>query len=613
MLRSSFGALLLLALIIVVPQRAAAGGTEFPADGVRNLGRGGAGMASADDPYVMVRNPARLADLWDDQAMLGAHFLLADSCFQPTGAYGAGTDADEVIKVGDQILLNKPPMDTFDPQGNPLVTYTDSNGTPLGDLDIQDEPYPQVCYEGPMPFLPHLALSMKPSGDLGVGLGFFPPDTAALNQWGNPDGTVDTANGLRPNPLRYYRSHLNTSYFSVLAAVGYRLADWIRIGAGFQWQLAVFQARTWSTALTGLNPRNDVKTEVFGRDLFIPGFTASAHIKPMDALDIAVGFRWSDSVSAKSKLDLTSGPWGTGERYAYQRTEGGEVTTEYLATRFPSTSYNQAALVESGPVWVPQLSVGVRYADRLKPLIKDAEWDKAHASAGGVVEDSMQTERWNVEADVVYYFTSVFERTRVTLNDAELQLRTINKENVLEWQTATPGDCYPTVDNCKERRINTEIGGKNQLTGRIGAEYNLLPGFFTVRAGASYEADGQDPEFLNVQQYMYGRIGMHGGLTVRLAKKTDINVGFAHFVQKEISLQINEASSGAHNFYYRQDPEKYHYTPGALGDEPINALDGMAGVEIGNAAQEVPGPYFVNAGSYYYHLSVLSLEFIQHF
>ena len=69
---------------------------------------------------------------------------------------------------------------------------------------------------------PRLALS----DELGVGLGFFPPDAASLNQRGNRDGTVDTPNGVRPNPLRYYRSHRTsaTSACSPRPVTGSRLA-----------------------------------------------------------------------------------------------------------------------------------------------------------------------------------------------------------------------------------------------------------------------------------------------------------------------------------------------------------------------------------------------------
>jgi hypothetical protein len=616
MVRSSVGALLLIAgIVVVLPQRAAAGGTEFPADGTRNLGRGGAGMARADDPYVMIRNPARLADLWDDQAMLGAHFLMADSCFQPTGAYSIGsTGVASAIQVGNETLVLNTPAGATDLNGQPLNTF-------------MTEPYPEVCFEGPMPFLPHLALTMKPTSDLGVGLGFFPPDNAALNQWGNRDGTVDTANGLRPNPLRYYRSHLNTSYFSVLGAVGYRISDFIRIGFGFQWQLVAFQARPWTTSVTGLNPINDVSTEVFGRDLFIPGFIGSVHLKPIDALDVAIGFKWSDLVKSKAKLDLTTGAFGTGEpfRYLANGVEAGGTTA------IPTTSHNQPGEVRSGPVWVPQLSFGLRYADRLKPLVKDKDWAKAKA-ASNTTEDSMQNERWDIELDVIYYFTSMFDYTEFTNSNATVDLVTLDTNGDRSGFTTAVGDCVePLVlapgELCRKRRVRNEINGKDQLTARIGGDYNVLPGLFAVRAGASYEADGQNVEWLNVQQYMYGRMGFHGGFTVRVADKTDFTFGFAHFIQKQIRLQI----AGRYADYiqlYRQaqaagiDPAAtYHLETGSgfaldpMGPEAMakGPFDGAAGVEVPNAGQVEPGPYYINGGSYYYDLSVLSFEVTQKF
>jgi hypothetical protein len=616
--RARVGALLLIAFIVILPQRAAAGGTEFPADGTRNLGRGGAGMARADDPYVMVRNPARLADLWDDQAMLGAHFLMADSCFQPIGGYRIGsTGTASAIQVGDETLVLNTPAGATDLDGEPLNAF-------------QSEPYPEVCFEGPMPFLPHVALTMKPAHNIGVGLGFFPPDNAALNQWGNRDGTVDTENGLRPNPLRYYRSHLNTSYFSMLAAIGYRPAQFIRIGFGFQWQLAVYQARTWTTSVTGLNPINDVRTDVFGRDLFIPGFVHSVHIKPIDALDIALSFKWSDLVKSKAKLDLTSGAFGTGERFQYLGMDSDTPTGG--TTAIPTTSHNQPGDVRSGPVWVPQLSFGVRYAQRLKPLIHHREWAKAKA-ASSTTEDSMQNERWDIELDFVYYLTSMYDYTEFTNDSATISLQTIDQSGTPSNITTAVGDCIePLVikpgELCRKRQVRTQINGKNQFTARIGGDYNVLPGRFTVRAGASYEEDGQDVEWLNVQQYMYGRMGLHTGFTVRIAEKTDFTFGFAHFVQKEIRLQVGGARLADFIQLYQQaeaprgvGAETYHLETGSgfavdpKGPEAMKKgpFDGIAGVEVPNAGQMEPGPYFINAGSYYYNLSVLSFEVTQRF
>jgi hypothetical protein len=284
--------LLMLPVLAVLPRSARAGGTEFPADGTRGLGRGGARAARADDPTIMTRNPAALALLWDDQAIIGAHLLLVDACMRPTGGYGWGLQS-----MGRTAFdLGEGPVYPFAQEGD-----TNLDGTPL--VGFAEEAYPEVCYEGNAPFLPHLALSNKISDDLGVGIGFFPPDSSSLFQWGNRDGTVDTPNGLRPNPLRYLRSAQNVSYFSVLGAAGYRIAPWISVGVGLQWMLVIYEATTWTTPTSGLDPESDVRGDLFGRDLFVPGVIASVHLQPFDFLDVVVGAKWSDRVKSKVKLD----------------------------------------------------------------------------------------------------------------------------------------------------------------------------------------------------------------------------------------------------------------------------------------------------------------------
>jgi len=62
-LRAAAWTLAPLTFLLVLPPSAHAGGPEFPAGGTRSLGRGGAGFLRADDPSIMTRNPAALADL----------------------------------------------------------------------------------------------------------------------------------------------------------------------------------------------------------------------------------------------------------------------------------------------------------------------------------------------------------------------------------------------------------------------------------------------------------------------------------------------------------------------------------------------------------------------
>ena len=50
---------------------------------------------------------------------------------------------------------------------------------------------------------------------------------------------------------------------------------------------------------------------------------------------------------------------------------------------------------------------------------------------------------------------------------------------------------------------------------------------------------------------------------------------------------------------------------------PHLGFDGIAGVEVPNGSKtrplNMPGPHFINAGSSFYNLDVVSLSFAQHF
>jgi long-subunit fatty acid transport protein len=588
-----------------LPQSAHAGGPEFPAGGTRSLGRGGAGFARADDPSLMFRNPALLADLWDDQAMLGAHFVLADSCMQATGAYGWNVSNPDVSDFGDGPVYLQAMQGDTDLHGKPLKGYG-------------DDPFPKVCSQGAMPFLPQVGLSMKVAPNVGVGIGFFPPDNAALNQWGNRDGTIDTKDGKRPNPLRYFDSHLNTTFFSILSGIGWRPADWISIGAAFQWNMVQYSAITWTTALTSRDPRQDVRTDVYGRDLFVPAAIASIQLRPFDGLDIALGYKWSDRVEGNSKLDITTGVFGIGRVFDYLDSSGGMHS---VGSTIPTLSSNQPAFVSAPPIWVPQATFSLRYADRLKP--KPPDTPEGHVAAGAKVEDHMLNERWDIEADAVYYFTSVYDHTLVTSNSATTTLSSLDSLGNPGSFDASVGKCKtdPTTKQClsTERTVDKLYKGKDQISLRFGGDYNLFPGIFALRAGVSYETDGQDAEWLNVMRYMFGRVGVHGGFTLRVADKTDVSFAWAHFIQKKVHLQVNDLHSGS-KYPVQYRTAKYHFQPGEgvvdpSGMQADGKFDGVAGVETPNGAADrvEPGPDFVNAGSYYFNLDVASVTFTQHF
>ena len=576
---------LLSTVVFLSPRLAAAGGNEFPAGGTRNLGRGGSGFTRADDPNVMVRNPALLADLWTGMAYSGVHLLLPDACFQATGNYGWNVRNEGVVNFGD----------------GPLVTNvsgaTQLDGTPLPDLAA--EPYPNVCYSGPLPILPTLAVTLKLGPQWGIGLGFFPPDTAALGQWGNRDGTVATAEGLRPSPTRFFRAHLNTSYFSGLGAIGYRPLNWLRVGVGLQWALLAYSSTEFTRSAANLNIDSDVRVDVDGRDLFIPGFIASVQANPIDELDIALGFKWSDRVRSRARLDITTSNWAAGEPFAYVTGEGEMVSPTVLR---PFRNENRSGEVNTPPIWVPQLSLGVRYAQRMFSRPTNERWQAVKVAAGQEVPDAMTSERWDIEANAIVYFNGANDRSYFVADNQTVELQSIRPDGspgstaeVFVGQCVTSGS-----DNCARRAVPSYIHGKTQYSLRLGGDYNILLGILAVRAGLSYESNGQDPGNLNITNYQLGRTGLHVGATWRIAGRTDLSVAYVHFIQRRVALTVNSRSP-----FRSADPEKFNVV---TGDN-----DGMARFAIADAADSAEGPLYANAGTFYYHLDVLSLSIAQHF
>ena len=564
--------------VFVVPGVALAGGVEFPADGTRGLGRGGTSMARADDPTVMIRNPALLADLWGDQVMLGAHLLIPDACYTPTGPIFFPGGGDEVVDFGDGPLLAS---------------------------SLAGEPMPKVCYKGPRPFLPSVALTSKLADDLGVGIAFMPPDVANLSQWGNRDGTIDTPNGKRPNILRYLGSHMNVTYFSLLGGVGYRPVEWLRIGAGLQWNLVAAEVTQFTSAQPQRLANQDVRVDVFTRDLFIPGVIASAQIVPTDWLDIALGFKWSDRIKGKARLDLTTGPFGVDHWIDLGSTGSPNRTV-------PTRTYNQSGEVSAPPIWVPQISGSVRYAYRLRPRVRD--WKTMREASAGKVEDHMSTELFDIEFSFIYYLNSYYDQQVFYSNPsiAKVEFRNLrNAQGDLSAPAAFKlGNCIQEIQpqGCARTETPTLFGGKDQVSMRLGGDYNILPGLFALRAGASYESDGQPRGYMNPRYYMFERVGLHGGFTVRVSDNTDISFAYAHFFQDPIRTQFNENNLPGNvklPASVKADGAKYNYAPGNH--------DGVALMEIPYGSINVPGPNFVNAGSFFYNLDVVSLSATQHF
>ena len=611
--------------LTVVPPRAAAGSAEYPSDGTRGLGRGGAIMARADNPKIIVRNPALLADLWGSMLYMNVNMGFPEACSQPSGGYGWGEQDVEILRL--------------DPDGEPILVSAREGAEGGTDSDhllpVQGylyEPYPEVCYESGAVIAPSVALTGKFGDKLGVGIGFMPPELAMSTQYGNVDGTVDTPNGLRPNPMRYMDSGRAPTYFGLLGAFGYRIAPWLRLGVGFRWSMVHADVNAWNKYGTpDLSPSNDLRIHYYGSDMFVPGFTASAHVVPIDALDIAVGFRWEDRPTFHdAKLDIEVNPWGTGSFYYFRQSPDDPIKTYAVDPAY--MNYNVPGKVVSPPISVPQLSLGIRFADRIK-----RRPEKYAGFTGGTdpVRDSMSEERWGIEFDFIYYFNGTFGELDFEFVPTERITRvSIDESGTRSTLSGPPGVCpdkdgdgnpdYDASNNCRFNLIMpAKLGGKDQISLRLGGDYNIVPDVFSVRAGVSYQGRGVDPDYTRPPYGLpFERLGLHAGFTWRLDGRTDLTFAFAHFFQETIELALNpdgvsmdQYLQRAANFYpegraggYAADPKTaleqakkvYHLI------DPEDA-DGVGRQRTGNNI------YYVNAGTHSFSLNVVGASIARHF
>lgn len=577
--------------LAIAPSLVHAGGREFPGDGTRAMGRGGAGMTRPDTPRVMTRNPALLSDLPGSILELNQAVTVPDACFQPSGGYGL--DVAQRTEAQDVVMLPG--------EDEPLI---------LGNADTPGgyygEAYPEVCYSGGYVFLPSVMLGGKMSDDLGWSLGFIPPDLAQLSQWGDRDGTIQTPNGRRPNPTRYTGVHQNATFFSLQGALGYKLAPWLSIGAGVRWSMVVFQGATMATALeNSRKASDDGYGELRGRDLFIPGFNVSLHAVPADNLDVAIGFRWEDALRVTNpKLDVITNVWGVGRPVEY---EDGNGTTQITGAGIPVATNDLNGTFEAPPLIVPQLSFSLRYADRIVTRA-------AHAQARdeSKVGDAMDTERWDVELDAVYYMSSLIDQQVFTFKPGEGAIRRLDvnadgSQSVLE---ATAGKCLAMQvgSGCPIARQNIRpFGGRDQWTFRLGSDVNILPGRFAVRAGVSYEQRGVDPnQVFNNNSANLQRTGLHAGFTLRFGR-TDFSVSYVHFMTETLEINFSRAE---------RDP-RWDDTAEGPGDppsiyHPIREGDAAAFAEVPDNDNRF-GSSSVNAGRYTQSMDVVAIGLAQHF
>ena len=532
------GALSAFVLLISAPETAMAGGFEYPAPGTRALGRGGASLTRADDPVVLLNNPANLANLGGMQLTLQAHVAFYSACVDRSGTvgmYASPSGHDETSETDRLGLFGESP-------------------SAFGAADtLAGVEHPEVCNSGPPGPVPELAFAWRVNDQLGLGIGLLAPSAVGHTIWGDDVQVGDrTYRGIvdgRPSPLRYGIIEAQLLIFFPTIGLGWSPNKMISFGLSFGWGIGLFDFTNVARPVRGEDYGLDVLTELSASDMFIPRLTASVQVQPHDNVDIMVGFMMQGDVNAKGDVTLTSG---------YYREESIETL-----------NIPNAALNARQP-W--QVNFGIRYADRTSPRPRNRS---EQGRLSGRVEDSMQNERWDLELNVVYEFNSRVDDFVVALPQNPSR---DDGKWIIEADRGLPA-ALPTG-------LTLPHNWQDQLSIRLGGDFNVIPGTLAIRAGASYETLGVSNGYEQTDFMPFTRVGGHAGATLRLGR-FDISLAYAYIHQ--FNRTVTDADA--------QVPQ-------------VNAESTLA--EEAGGEPTFGSPTIVNAGTYTSRFHVVSLGLTYH-
>jgi hypothetical protein len=573
--------------------QARAGGLEYAGQGTQSLARGGAVTARADDPMVLAHNPAGLAELRGSQFLLNLNLALFDACVDPAGFYGWG------VYQGGATELRDP--ETGEVTLLPLGEITPDRMAAV-ETRYYTDPYDTVCMDQNIVPIPQIAWTRRVTEELGIGFGLIFPSVQPQGQWGGRNGVIRGDDGLlRPAATRYMLlGTSNLGIFPTLGA-GYRLLHELRLGLALEWGILAINNFTMAAATGGTSPNNDIVAHVKAQDWFIPALTASLHLVPIDALDLVLAFRWQDDIKATGDLDTTTGIFDP----ALDSFTTGEIIIESVEQKMP---------------W--KLRAGIRFADRFTPRVAGVGRFEADPSKPYEIHDPLQDERWDIELDVEYQLNSRNEE----------QVVTYRPNQGIFFQGANGGmrnsTVYPADPNDPTTRI--EKHWKDQISARLGGTYNLVPGLFAVSAGTHYETRGVTPEYMQIDFWPVSRVGVHGGVMVRVAKSIDLVLAYAHIFQETIvvaapehklkdEIDVERVATGgkSRNIDKRVGVLLDRTTMAGLtqAEEPSQGSpDGTARLNqvLSRTASNAP-PYIINAGRYRSNFDILSVGVNAHF
>lgn len=470
---------------------------EYPDNGAASFSRGGAWLATANEPIATHYNPAALA------------------------TQGSG------FSIEQQLNLNTVCYDRHGPNGAP----ENSGTTRFGAFE-----YMPVCNERESfpSTIPSISIAWRASQKLGFGIAVVPPAA-----YGTPDrafpalapgrntgyqACVDNqnANGLDPSvcgtpveglpaPYRYMQLNQLTTILFPTIGVGYELFPNFRVGAAFISGIAVINT-TVMGAINGSpglqeNAQNDSLSALRTKDLFVPGAILSVHWSATSQIDIAAWGRWIDDVhSTEGELEAVLKPYTTGYtglKPVCQQPVAGNCNDAVY------TNHANDAFRDFRFPLPPEARIGVRFHQPRTQanVIKGGDF----GANGFKSRDPLHDDVFDVEVNGSYSLNE-------SANTIEVRFAE-NPDGTGAKDLVPNGKLPPNADKWN--------GYKNSIGARLGTQINVIRDRFGVRAGTWIETQSQDPKWLSVAAVGALRGGVGGGIVFR-QDFIDISIGYQY-------------------------------------------------------------------------------------
>jgi hypothetical protein len=458
---------------------AASSGIDSPDSGVEQSGRGSAWLARADDPVAVFFNPAAIA-FQATSVHVGTQLLFQNRCFTREGANGQPVA----------------PVSTISPPGT----------APASGVGVP--PPAEVCSAGGAFPNPQLGAVFRITNDFALGLALVAPHAAGNNSWPEALPYVNKFlfPAFQPSPQRYLLTGGNSLIIYPTLSIAYAPLENLSFGAGFVWGIATVDftnftqgIATMPTAMnTSDNASGDVKAELQGKDLFVPGVVVSALWSPARMLDVSAWYHWQDAIKFQGDLALTS---------LYFTSSGARNTTPCTGLQGPLCNVTVAP---GAGAFEFQIPMEAKLGFRLHLPRKEPDRVPGWASAPGrKVRDPLSQDIFDLEVDFTWAHNSEMQNIDLSFPSSPSIKFNGGGGAVVPSNADIPHDW------------------KDVLGVRVGGDVVVVPNVLTLRTGGFFESAGQSAQYLNVDFDLAQKIGVSGGATLRLGV-VDLSVAYAH-------------------------------------------------------------------------------------